>query len=95
MLIGVDYYWNIVGDRITRWNGPIAVESKVGYLISGPIHSSWKQQSGMFYILTDHKVTDIGLKKFLKIELVGIGDRSAEVKGKENCWTILPHPQVL
>ncbi|XP_052699402.1 uncharacterized protein LOC128176925 [Crassostrea angulata] len=83
MLIGADYYWSIVGDRIIRGNGPTAVESKVGYLISGPIHSSGKQHSGMFHILADHKVEEVDLEKFWKIESMGIDDHSEEIKGKE------------
>lgn len=38
MLIGVDYYWSIVGDRIIRGNGFIVVELKVGYFIFGFIY---------------------------------------------------------
>ena len=37
ILIGADHYWDIVGDKIIRGNGPTAMESKLGYLISGPI----------------------------------------------------------
>ncbi|XP_065941328.1 uncharacterized protein [Magallana gigas] len=89
MLIGADYYWSIVGDRIIRGNGPTAVESKVGYLISGPIHSSGKQHSGMFHILADHKVEEVDLEKFWKIESMGIDDHKdghyvAKIPWKEN-----------
>ena len=31
LLVGVDHYWDIVGDAIVRGDGPTAVESKVGY----------------------------------------------------------------
>ena len=37
VLIGADHYWDIVGDKVIRGNGPTAMESKLGYLISGPI----------------------------------------------------------
>ena len=37
ILIGADHYWDIVGDKVIRGNGPTAMESKLGYLISGPI----------------------------------------------------------
>ena len=37
LLIGADYYWDIVGDKIIRGNGPTAVSSKIGYLLSGPV----------------------------------------------------------
>ena len=34
MLIGVDYYWKIVE---VRGDGPTAVQSKLSYLLSGPL----------------------------------------------------------
>ena len=37
LLIGVDHYWQIVGNHIVRGEGPTAMESKLGYLLSGPL----------------------------------------------------------
>jgi len=38
LLIGADHYWNFIGDHIIRGsNGPIAMQSKLGYLLSGPL----------------------------------------------------------
>ena len=37
LLIGVDYYWEIVGKHIVRSTGPPAMESKLGYLLSRPL----------------------------------------------------------
>jgi len=37
LLIGADQYWNFVGDHIVRGDGPTAMQSKLGYLISGPL----------------------------------------------------------
>ena len=37
LLIGVDQYWQIVGNHIVRGEGPTAMESKLGYLLSGPL----------------------------------------------------------
>ena len=34
LLVGADYYWDIVGDKRILGSGPTAVESKLGYLIS-------------------------------------------------------------
>ena len=34
LLIGTDYYWKFVQDTIIRGDGPIAQESKLGYLLS-------------------------------------------------------------
>lgn len=33
ILVGADYYWNIVGDKVIRGQGPTAVESKFGFLL--------------------------------------------------------------
>jgi len=42
LLVGADHYWE---DRIVRGNGPTAVKSKIGYLLSGPMpltsHDQW------------------------------------------------------
>ena len=38
--IGVDHYWKIVEDHIVRGDGPTAVQSKLGYLLSAPLTHS-------------------------------------------------------
>jgi len=35
LLVGADYYWDIVGDKVVRGSGPTAIKSKLGYLLSG------------------------------------------------------------
>ena len=37
LLIGVDHYWDIVENDVIRGDGPTAVGSKLGYLLSGPL----------------------------------------------------------
>ena len=37
-MIGSDYYWDIVAGEVLRGDGPIAVHSKFGWLLSRPIH---------------------------------------------------------
>ena len=37
ILIGADFYWLFIQDRIVRGEGPTAVESRLGYLLSGPL----------------------------------------------------------
>ena len=37
ILIGADYYWQFIEDHTVRGNGPTAVKSKLGYLLSGPL----------------------------------------------------------
>ncbi len=37
LLIGADFYWSIVQDETPiRGDGPVAVRSRIGYLVSGP-----------------------------------------------------------
>jgi len=40
LLKGADHdnYWDIVGNHVIRGNGPMAVDFKLGYLLSGPVH---------------------------------------------------------
>ena len=38
ILIWSDYYWDIVTGNVLRGDGPIAVHSKFGWLLSGPTH---------------------------------------------------------
>ena len=45
ILIGADYYWKFVQDTIIRGDGPIAQESKLGYLLSGPLPCSLSQSA--------------------------------------------------
>ena len=37
LLIDADHYWDIVEDDIIRGDGPTAIGSKLGYLLSGPL----------------------------------------------------------
>ena len=43
VLIGADYYWSAVQDKVVRGNGPTAADSKIGYLLSGPINGCNKK----------------------------------------------------
>ena len=36
LLIGADWYWDFIDDNVIRGNGPTAVKSKLGYVLSGP-----------------------------------------------------------
>jgi len=48
LLIGADFYWQIVGDETVRGEGPTAVNSRIGYLLSGLLpESTGKTSHGM------------------------------------------------
>ena len=50
MLIGADYYWSIVQDSVIRGDGPTAVPSKIGYLLSGPV-AGYNQKSNTLLMM--------------------------------------------
>jgi len=37
ILVGADHYWTLIQDHIIHCDGPIAVQSHLGYLPSGPL----------------------------------------------------------
>ncbi|XP_069108233.1 uncharacterized protein [Argopecten irradians] len=79
LLVGADYYWKIVQDKIVRGNGPTAVESKVGYLLSGPIVSGNKETSNisMMNVMLSHRQEECDIEQFWKVEAVGTEDRKS------------------
>ncbi|XP_069118844.1 uncharacterized protein [Argopecten irradians] len=84
LLIGADYYWSIVQDKVIRGSGPTAVKSKLGYLLSGPIithknsttvaSSMGFMNTAIMNILINHKSEEVDLEKFWKIESLGVKD---------------------
>ena len=56
LLIGADHYWHVVKDEIVRGNGPTAMNSKIGYLLSGPLNTNSRQKTPQFmmHILANH-----------------------------------------
>ena len=74
LLVGADHYWDIVGDVIVRGDGPTAVESKVGYLLSGPAPT----MIGQFLTTCDSVMmltllpVEFNLEHFWNLESVGV-----------------------
>ena len=58
LLVGAEYYWEIVQNRIVRGKGPTTVKSRLGYLLSGPLISRTEHLTNttMMNILINHKV---------------------------------------
>ncbi|XP_052218332.1 uncharacterized protein LOC127835952 [Dreissena polymorpha] len=72
MLIGADAYWKIVQNHVVRGNGPTAVQSKLGYLLSGPLpNTSEGTMHHMLNIMTSLLNTD-DIERFWKLESIGI-----------------------
>ena len=90
LLVGADYYWSIVGDKVIRGSGPTAVDSKLGYLLSGPtqhghLHS---MATNVSMILTPTQ-SDFDLERFWTLESIGVsqGDDTVEVNIMESYLT--------
>ena len=75
LLVGADHYWDIVGDDIIQGDGPTAMQSKLGYLLSGPVSSTAitsEATTNMFFVMTSHKEEEFNLEKFWQLESIGI-----------------------
>ena len=71
VLIGADYYWHFVGDHVIRGNGPTAVQSKLGYLLSGPIPSATHVSTTLvhlFHVDATSTAATCELEKFWQVE---------------------------
>ena len=74
ILIGTDYYWSFIQDHIVRGERPTAQQSKLGYLLSGPVLSSPHCASSSILLqltsttATPHKPD---LEQFWSVEAIG------------------------
>ncbi len=73
LLIGADYYSDIVEDHIVRGNGPTAIASKLGYLLSGPLSSTRSQDvvTNILHVATQHGDEECNLQRFWNLEATG------------------------
>ena len=91
VLIGSDWYWNLVTGRIIRGrSGPIAIHTKVGWVLSGPTNH---QEVTVNLTLTSTHALKIDtcplepnledhLKRFWELESLGIAKDEASVYDK-------------
>lgn len=63
LLIGMNYYWDIVEDHIVRRNGPTTIASKLGYLLSRPLSSIESQDviTNILHVATQHEHDECNL----------------------------------
>ena len=57
LFIVADHYWDIVEANVIRGNGPTVMQSKLGYLLSGPLHDSRSlgNAANVLHVMTAHK----------------------------------------
>ena len=58
ILIGADYYWHFIQDNIVRGDGPMAVQSHLGYLLSGPLHLPKPIETSSLHVVILHCTTN-------------------------------------
>ena len=74
MLIGTDFYWRFIEDNIVRGDSPTAQQSKLGYLLSGPIHQATLQRTtaNAFHIaVMNLSIEDPNPQQFWSLEETG------------------------
>jgi hypothetical protein len=80
-------YWSIVEDKIVRGNGPTAVASKLGYLLSGPTNLDDMTTSVMnatiMKVVTNTNEEQIPVTKYWDLETVGISVENEKGKRSE------------
>jgi len=80
VLIGSNYYWNVVsGDVVKGDHGPVAVNSRLGWLLSGTIDSSETIELSHSHLIISgspvHCEDDIlvkSLQRFWEVESIGV-----------------------
>ena len=73
LLIGADHYWDVVEDYIIKGNGPTAMESKLGYLLSGPVGATTPRNTTTNILhVASQPIPDPDLQRFWTVESLGI-----------------------
>lgn len=91
VLIGSDFYWKLVTGKIARgWTGPTAIQTKVGWILSGPAQS--QHTSVNLTLNSTHalriesypaeKDLDDRLRRFWELESLGVSDDESPVHDK-------------
>ena len=79
VLVGADFYWEIVQDEIIRGDGPTAVSSRIGYLLSGPVtHTQSSASSVLLNIISSHQQEERFVENFWKLESLGISSSESD-----------------
>ena len=74
LLVGADFYWNLVGDHIIRGEGPTAVSSKLGYLLLGPVPlpQCVSAMVTILHVAAGHSQEECNLLRFWQVEYTAI-----------------------
>ena len=89
MLISSDYYWDLItGETIRREGGPVAIHTKLGWVLSGPVDSQ-EETTELACLITTHSLRvdclpeseklDAQLRSFWELESLGIQSSDSSV----------------
>ena len=90
LLIGTDHYWNLTTGRTIRGeNGPVAIHTKLGWVLSGPAPAVGASHQSASLIIShtlhvgvvppDTKALDDTLRSFWELESMGSKDPDRNV----------------
>ncbi len=90
MLIGSDLYWEfVIGETVQGEGGPVAVNTKLGWVLSGPVEPPGKQKSTVnLSCVTTHALRvngvtdrelDTILRSFWELESLGIQEQADSI----------------
>ncbi|XP_045023522.1 uncharacterized protein LOC123467802 [Daphnia magna] len=73
LLIGADFYWSIVEDeKPIRGDGPVAVRSRIGYLVSGPLPGTAHESPNPVIPLHVTAIEELDVSCLWSLESLGI-----------------------
>ncbi|XP_063427126.1 uncharacterized protein LOC134710669 [Mytilus trossulus] len=78
LLVGADHYRDIVEDHVVRGNGPTAVKSKIGYLLSGPTYGKELNTSNDHTLNISHVAVEYNPEKLWNSKSIGINSKEIE-----------------
>ena len=89
LLIGADHYWDVVEDHIIKGNGPTAMGSKLGYLLSGPLGEATPRNTtaNILHVATQ-PTPDPDLQRFWTVESLGILPKDDSAKSFLKLYTM-------
>ena len=73
MLIGSDFYWQLTtGEIIRGQTGPVAINTKLGWVLSGPVTNNEADDTHTLQIGSSEEQLDKTLKSFWELESFGV-----------------------
>ena len=93
LLVGSDFYWSLVSGHVQRGDtGPVALETKIVWVLSGPVERQQTEESVVNLVKTHTLFIDTslkesgnleeGLEQFWELEAIGVKPKEESVHTK-------------